>query len=211
VLCSLANAQDLYDLGEGVHGLLISLHHPEQAEAARAELAGKLGAGLEITTWMEENSAILEALIVEKNVMFYLLFFITIVAAFGITSALITFVVQKTREIGTLKALGASSGQVLWLFLSQSLVVGVVGVMAGFGLGLLAVTYRNHFLRFMRGVTGFELFPARIYQFNELPGLIVPGDIGIICGGSLLICLLAGLAPAWNASRLAPVDALRHE
>jgi len=211
VLCSLPNAQDLYDLGEGVHGLLVSLHDPEQAEAARAALLGKLGAGFEITTWMEENSAILEALVVEKNVMFYLLFFITIVAAFGITSALITFVVQKTREIGTLKALGATSGQVMWLFLSQSLAVGVVGVICGFGLGMLAVLYRNQFLHLMRRLTGFELFPSRIYQFTELPGLIVPGDIAIICGGSLIICLLAGVLPAWNAGRLRPVEALRHE
>jgi lipoprotein-releasing system permease protein len=160
---------------------------------------------------MEENSAILEALVVEKNVMFYLLFFITIVAAFGITSALITFVVQKTREIGTLKALGATSGQVMWLFLSQSLAVGVVGVICGFGLGMLAVLYRNQFLHLMRRLTGFELFPSRIYQFTELPGLIVPGDIAIICGGSLIICLLAGVLPAWNAGRLRPVEALRHE
>ena len=63
----------------------------------------------------------------------------------------------------------------------------------------------------MNRVTGFELFPKAIYSFSELPALIVPGDIGIICGGSLLICVLAGLLPAWNAGRLKPVEALRHE
>ena len=153
----------------------------------------------------------LDALLVEKNVMLYLLFFIIIVAAFGITSALITFVVQKTREIGVLKALGASSAQIMWIFLSQSLAVGITGVLAGFGLGMLAVTYRNDFLFFLRKVTGFELFPARIYSFSELPALIDFGDIALICGGSLIICLLAGLFPAWNAGRLKPVEALRHE
>jgi lipoprotein-releasing system permease protein len=76
---------------------------------------------------------------------------------------------------------------------------------------MLAVTYRNEFLRFMRRATGFELFPASIYNFSELPALIVPGDIMVICGGSLLICVLAGVFPAWNASRLKPVEALRHE
>jgi lipoprotein-releasing system permease protein len=153
----------------------------------------------------------LNALLVEKNVMFYLLFFIMIVAAFGITSALITFVVQKTREIGMLKALGATGGQVMVLFLSQSVLVGVLGVIAGFGLGMLALAYRNEFLHFMNRLTGFELFPASIYNFTELPALIVPRDIAIICGGSLIICLLAGLLPAWNAGRLKPVEALRHE
>ncbi len=211
VLCSLENAQDLYDLGDTVHGLMVALHDPDQAQLAKEELTHTLGDRYTVTTWMDENSEFLEALVVEKNVMFYLLFFITIVAAFGITSALITFVVQKTREIGTLKALGATAAQIGWLFLSQSLVVGTLGVLAGFGLGLVAVSYRNNFLHFMRWATGFELFPAKIYNFSELPALIVPGDIAIICGGSLVICVLAGLIPAWNAGRLRPVEALRHE
>src|ERR1700690_3270568 len=124
---------------------------------------------------MQENCYILNALMVEKNVMFYLLFFIMIVAALCILSALITFVVQKTREIGMLKALGATDLQVSGLFLSQSGFVGAVGVTAGFGLGMLAIAYRNEFLHFMRRATGWELFPASIYGFSELPARIVPG------------------------------------
>ncbi len=151
------------------------------------------------------------AVMVEKNVMLYILFFIVIVAAFGITCTLITFVVLKTREIGVLKALGASSRQILWIFLSQSMVVSVLGVLIGSGAGMLALAYRNEFLHAMRRFTGLELFPASIYGFSELPALIVPGDILIICGGSLIICLVAAAFPAWNASRLRPVEALRHE
>ncbi|MCP5522601.1 MAG: ABC transporter permease [Verrucomicrobiales bacterium] len=211
LLTSLANAQDLYNLSNSVHGVMVALKDPDEAMAAARELFFQLGPQYRVTTWMEERGPLLEALVVEKNMMFYLLFFITIVAAFGICSAQITFVVQKTREIGTLKAVGATSGQIMWLFLGQSLVVGVVGVAAGFGLGMLAVTYRNEFLYFMRDLTGLELFPANIYLFRELPALVVPGDIAIIAGGSLVICLLAGLIPAWNAGRLKPVEALRHE
>ena len=211
IVTSLANAQDLFELGEDVHGLQIMLHDPAQAEAARVELQLALGNQYLVRTWMDDNSGILNALLVEKNVMFYLLFFIMIVAAFGITSAQITFVVQKTREIGVLKALGATNGQVRWLFLSQSMIVGVFGVIAGFGFGLLLLHYRNNFLDVMNRVTGFELFPRTIYAFDRLPALIVPGDIAIICGGSLFICLLAGMVPAWNAGRLQPVEALRHE
>lgn len=211
MICSLANAQDFFDLNNEAHGLMVALHDPEQAAAAKAELIAALGGQYTISTWMEENSTILDALVVEKNMMFYLLFFIMIVAAFGICSALITFVVQKTREIGTLKAIGATSGQIMGLFLGQSLVVGCFGVTAGLGLGLLAVTYRNEFLFLMRRLTGFELFPAKIYYFNELPALLLPSDLVMICGGSLVICLLAGWIPAWNAGRLKPVEALRHE
>lgn len=143
--------------------------------------------------------------------MFYLLFFIMIVAAFGITSALITFVVQKTREIGMLKALGATSRQIMSIFLLQSFMVGVIGVICGYGLGILAVAYRNEFLSAMRRVLNFELFPTSIYMFTELPAIVNPRDVAVICGGSLVICLLAGLFPAWNAGRLKPVEALRHE
>lgn len=211
VVTSLANAQDLYELEDNVHGLQITLNDSNEADAAQSELQRVLGLNYVVRTWKDDNSGILNALLVEKNVMFYLLFFIMIVAAFGITSAQITFVVQKTREIGVLKAIGATNGQVRWLFLSQSLIVGVLGVLAGFGLGLLALHYRNQFLDLMNRLTGFELFPRTIYAFDRLPALIVPGDIAIICGGSLFICLLAGLLPAWNAGRLQPVEALRNE
>ena len=143
--------------------------------------------------------------------MFYILFFIVIVAAFGIMNSQITFVVQKTREIGMLKALGATRGQIMRLFLGQSLVVGVVGVTAGLGLGMLMLEIRNDFLHFMNRMTGVELFPAEIYAFTELPAIIDTSDIVVICTSALIICVLAGLAPAWNAGRLRPVEALRHE
>jgi lipoprotein-releasing system permease protein len=211
IVVSLENAQDLYRLKNTVHHILVMLDDPFKAEQVRAQLHHLLPAGSDIALWTEENSGILNALLVEKKVMFYLLFFIMIVAAFGIMNSLITFVVQKTREIGMLKALGSTHGQVLWLFLSQSLTVGVAGVLTGFGLGMLAVSYRNEFLHFMNRATGFELFPASIYYFTELPALISPRDIAVICGSALLICVLAGLVPAWTAARLEPVEALRHE
>lgn len=211
IVVSIEDAQDLYVLGDSVHGLEVDLKDAYQAPAVQRELARKLGPEFRITSWMEENSNILGALIVEKNVMFYLLFFIMIVAALCILSALITFVVQKTREIGMLKALGATDLQVAGLFLSQSGFVGCVGVLAGFGLGMLAVSYRNEFLHFMNRLTGFELFPASIYGFSELPSLIIPRDIVLICGSALLICVLGGVIPAWRAGRLQPVEALRYE
>lgn len=213
LVCSLVNAQELFGTGDEVAGLAVTLHDAEQARIVARTLENELGPDYEAVPWQEDRdiALMLQALVVEKNVMFYLLFFIMIVAAFGITSALITFVVQKTREIGILKALGAGRGQIAWLFLSQSIVVGVLGVCAGLMLGLLAVHYRNEFLLFMRRMTRWELFPAEIYQFTELPAVVDPGDLLLICGGSLFICLLAGVLPAWNAGRLKPVEALRHE
>jgi lipoprotein-releasing system permease protein len=160
---------------------------------------------------MQENSAILGALVVEKNVMFYLLFFIVLVAALCILSAQITFVVQKTREIGMLKALGATNLQISGIFLGQSAIIGVLGVLAGCGLGILALAYRNEFLHFMNRLTGWELFPASIYGFGELPAVIAPRDIAVICVSSFVICILGGVLPALRAGRLKPVEALRYE
>jgi lipoprotein-releasing system permease protein len=211
VVTSLENAQELYNLDETVHGLMVMLNDPYQAPQVRRELAATLGPGYNMTIWTEENSGILNALLVEKNVMFYLLFFIVLVAALCILSAQITFVVQKTREIGMLKALGATNLQISGVFLGQSAIIGVLGVISGYGLGMLALTYRNEFLHFMNRLTGFELFPASIYGFGDLPAVINPHDIAVICGLSFVICIFGGVLPAIRAGRLKPVEALRYE
>jgi lipoprotein-releasing system permease protein len=211
IVSSLSDAQDLYDLSNSVHGLMVMLHDAYEAPAASKEIARVLGPEYHVVTWMQENANILNALVVEKNVMFYLLFFIMIVAALCILSALITFVVQKTREIGMLKALGATDVQVSLLFLSQGALVGALGDLAGYGLGMLALTYRNQFLHLMNRLTGFQLFPSDIYGFTDLPALIVPRDIVLICGSAWLVCILGGVIPAWRAGRLKPVEALRYE
>jgi lipoprotein-releasing system permease protein len=210
IVTSLENAQDLYDLDDSVHGLLVKLTDPMLADVVRAQLQSVLGDQVIIRTWFEQSS-MLQSVLVEKNMMLYILFFIVIVAAFGITCTLITFIMMKTREIGVMKALGATSRQVMTVFLLQSLVVSVAGVACGVTFGLTAVAYRNEFLLLMRKLTGLELFPADIYHFYKLPALVLPGDIAVICGGSLIICLVAALLPAWHASRLNPVEALRNE
>jgi lipoprotein-releasing system permease protein len=212
VICtSLENAQDLYDLNDSVHGLFVMLDDAYHAPAVKRELEKSFGTSYIVSTWMDQNSGILNALIVEKNVMFYLLFFIVLVAALCILSAQITFVVQKTREIGMLKALGASNLQISGIFLAQSAVIGVIGVACGYGLGMLAVRYRNEFLHFMRNATGWELFPASVYGFGELPALVTPNDVAIICVSSFFICIFGGVLPAWRAGHLKPVEALRYE
>jgi ABC-type transport system, involved in lipoprotein release, permease component len=210
VIVSLENAQEMYDLRDSVHGLNVMLYDPMSAFAVQDQLMREIDPRYTVFTWLQDSS-LLSAVLVEKNVMLYILFFIVIVAAFGITCTTITFVVMKTREIGMMKAIGASNRQVMWVFMGQSLIVSVFGIITGTIGGLLLLTYRNGFLLLMRKLTGMELFPADIYGFTQLPAKIVPGDIAIICGGSLLICLAAAAFPAWHASRLNPVEALRYE
>lgn len=212
VFISLEKAQGMFGLEDSdeIHNLTVAIKDPFRATTVARELQTALGDSFRVSTWMQD-SPMMQAVMVEKNMMLYILFFIVLVAAFGITCTLITFIMMKTREIGLMKAIGASSSQIMRVFLAQSLIVSVLGVLAGFGLGLVAVAYRNDFLGFMRRATGAELFPAEIYGFTQLPALIVPSDLLIIGGGSLIICLLAAAFPAWHASKLNPVEALRNE
>jgi lipoprotein-releasing system permease protein len=212
VFMSIEQAQNLFGLydTDEVSSLSVAVQDPFAAAPIARALQADLGPGFRVSTWMQD-SPMMQAVAVEKNMMLYILFFIVLVAAFGITCTLITFIMMKTREIGLMKAIGASSGQIMRVFLAQSLIVSVLGILAGFGLGLLAISYRNNFLTFMRKATGAELFPAEIYGFTQLPALIVPMDLVVIGGGSLLICLLAAAFPAWHASRLNPVEALRYD
>jgi lipoprotein-releasing system permease protein len=211
VAVSLDDARDLQSLPEySAHALAVKLRDPFLAAQVAAEFQKTVSPDLNYVTWKQENPEIFDALATEKNMMFFLLFFIMIVAAFGIVNCQITFVVQKTREIGILKSLGATSRQILWIFLSQSVIVGVLGVGLGFLTGITALHYRNQFLQFMERVTHTNLLPSSIYHVYDLPAVIQPWDIVVICGTAFAACVLAGLFPAWKASRLQPVEALRY-
>ncbi len=162
-------------------------------------------------SWEDMNRQILGVLAVEKNMMFFLLIFIVLVAAFSITNTLITTVVQKTREIGLLKSMGVSSGAIMRIFVLQGAFVGVLGSAFGVLLGWLVITYRMNILECMRRITGMEIFPKQLYLFNELPAHIVWGDVALIVLISIVLCTCGALVPAFRAAKLDPARALRYE
>ena len=164
-----------------------------------------------IESWKEINGRLLGVLQVEKNMQFFLLIFIVLVAAFSITNTLITTVIQKTKEIGLLKAMGASSGTVMRIFILQGFFVGMIGTAAGMVLGFLVVRYRMLILKTLRVVTGQEIFPAEMYYFNELPAQIIMTDLIWIALISVVLCTFGGVIPAFRAAKLDPSRALRYE
>ena len=164
-----------------------------------------------VSTWEEDNRQLLGVLNVEKRMMFFLLIFIVLVAAFSIANTLITSVYQKTREIGLLKALGATDRAVTGIFLLQGMLIGALGSISGVALGTLVIVFRNDILRLVSRWTGAELFPKEFYYFNELPAHIVPQDVAFIVVSSIVLCTLGALLPAWRAARLDPAKALRYE
>lgn len=203
--------QELYNLGGSVHGLAIKANDPYQAHAVKGELSAILEPPDYALTWIDLNRQMFDAIRTERSVMFMILTIAIVVAAFCIMNTQITTTVQKTRDIGVMKALGARSSQIIGIFFIQGVIIGVFGTIFGLCTGVGFVLIRNDFSRFLSDAFGLEVFPAAIYQFSEIPAEIVPQDVAIICGSAFVICSLAALIPAWVASRLDPVKALRYE
>ncbi len=162
-------------------------------------------------TWKQLNEQMFGMLMSQKNMMVFIFFFIILIAAFSIGNTLITVVVQKGREIGLLKALGASPGMMMRVFVWEGLLVGVIGSLSGLALGMLALAYRNDFMTFLEKLSGQELFPKEMYYFEELPAHTGTLDVVLIVTMAVVLCTLGGFLPAWRAARLDPAKALRDE
>jgi lipoprotein-releasing system permease protein len=211
LLVPLFLGQELYGLGDAIHGITIRTDDPYDAQRVKEKIEPLLQPPEFAQTWIDMNKRFFDAVRLERNVMFFLLFFIVVVAAFGIMSTLITVTVQKRREIGIVKALGANIWQIIWIFLGQGTVVGLFGTLTGLGLGMTLIRYRNEFSHWLASTLHIEIFPREVYQFSEIPAQVVPNDVVIICLSAFLICALAALIPAYFAARLDPVKALRYE
>jgi lipoprotein-releasing system permease protein len=211
LLVPLFIGQELYGLGDSVHGLTVRTTDPYLAQSVKEEIEPLVEPPGFVQTWIDMNRRFFDAVRLERNVMFFLLFFIVVVAAFGIMSTLITVTVQKRREIGIVKALGANLSQIIWIFLGQGTVVGLFGTLTGLGLGMVLIRYRNEFAHWLASTLHIEIFPREVYQFSEIPAQIIPQDVTVICISAFLICSVAALIPAYFAARLDPVKALRYE
>jgi lipoprotein-releasing system permease protein len=164
-----------------------------------------------IKTWEQKQGPLLAAVEIETGILNVLLFLIIAVAGFGILAIFFMIVVEKTRDIGVLKALGASSGGVMSIFLSYGLALGVVGSGVGVLLGLLFVRYINEIESVIASVTGRKVFDDKVYYFPEIPTLVETRMVVWVTIGAIAIAILASVFPARRAARLKPVEALRYE
>jgi lipoprotein-releasing system permease protein len=164
-----------------------------------------------VATWEQKQGPLLAAVAIEQSILNMLLFFIIAVAGFGILAIFSMIVVEKTRDIGVMKALGASTAGVRGIFLGYGLLLGVVGSGIGMALGLTFVHYINDVEKWLSWLTGHKVFDDAIYYFNEIPTRVEPWTVAWIVGGALVISAVACIWPAQRAAKLHPVRALRYE
>tara|TARA_B100001057_G_scaffold487716_1_gene570874 strand:- start:1380 stop:2546 length:1167 start_codon:yes stop_codon:yes gene_type:complete len=211
VISTLRLMQDLYNLGEGAHGIRIELKPGFETEEEGREITESLGRPYYAQTWMDANGDYLSIIKLEKRMMFFLLFIIVIVASFSIMSSLLTFVIRKTREIGLFAAMGATPRQLAACFCLQGMIIGVAGTLLGIGLGRTLLYFRNDITSTLSSLLSVSDSMNQIYGFAYLPARVQSGDLIVISLLSILIATLAGLVPAYQASKMNPVEALRSE
>jgi len=165
----------------------------------------------DIHTWLDTQAPLLSAVQMELKILNILLFLIIAVAGFGILATFYMIVVEKTKDIGILKALGAPGSGIMSIFLGYGFSLGMLGTGAGIGLGLLLATHINEIADFVEFLTGREVFDPTIYYFSEIPTLISPWMVTSVAIGAVSIVVLASVLPALRAARLHPVEALRYE
>ena len=211
VISTLRLMQDVYNLGEGAHGIRIELKPGFETEEEGREITESLGRPYYAQTWMDANGDYLSIIKLEKRMMFFLLFIIVIVASFSIMSSLLTFVIRKTREIGLFAAMGATPRQLAACFCLQGMIIGVAGTLLGIGFGRTMLYFRNDITSTLSSLLSVSDSMNQIYGFAYLPARVQSGDLIVISLLSILIATLAGFVPAYKASKMNPVEALRSE
>ncbi|MCG6880111.1 MAG: lipoprotein-releasing ABC transporter permease subunit [Deltaproteobacteria bacterium] len=203
VYISLKEAQRFLALGENVTGLELKVKEVYQSDVVAKRIQKKLGYPYWTKDWKLMNRSLFSALKLEKLTMFVILTMIVLVGALNIISTLVMVVMEKTRDVAILRAMGASSRSIMRIFMFQGILVGFIGTVAGLlsGLGLCHLLSRYQFIN----------LPSDVYYISKLPVQVSGMDVSIVATAGVIISFLATLYPAWYASRLNPVESFRYE
>jgi lipoprotein-releasing system permease protein len=203
VYVSLKEAQDFLGLDTRVTGIEVKVREVYESDRIGAAVEKELGYPYWTKDWKVMNRSLFSALRLEKITMFVILTMIVLVGALNIISTLIMVVMEKTRDVAILRAMGASARNIMTVFMFQGLLVGVTGTLAGLasGLGICHLLARYKFIK----------LPSDVYYISTLPVKVEMSDVFFVTLAAVVISFLATLYPSWRASRLNPVEALRYE
>lgn len=190
--------------------LEIHLDHVDLTDGLKDQVEILLNGEAELYDWRNANKSFLNALAVERNVMFLILTLIIIVAAFNIISSMIMMVQDKAHDIAIMRTMGASRRSILKIFVLAGAAIGIIGTFFGALLGISFALNIEEIRQFIEGLSGTELFAAEIYFLSKLPAEVEWSEVIGVIGMSLCLSILATLYPAWKAARMDPVEALRY-
>ncbi|AUG53050.1 lipoprotein-releasing ABC transporter permease subunit [Thalassospira marina] len=205
-------AQTYFQMPGKISNFEVVLKDPSHLSDTMDDLLQNLrGENLRLVNWQQSNANFFNALQVERNVMFLILTLIILVAAFNIISGMVMLVKDKGRDIAILRTMGATRGSVLRIFFLAGASIGVLGTLSGLLLGVVFCENIESIRQFIQSLTGADLFNAEIYFLSQLPADLDVNEVVMVCVMSLTLSFLATIYPAWRASRLDPVEALRYE
>jgi len=213
LMTSIKAAQDFFKIGNQVSGIAVKVDDVYKVEEIKKDIYAKLSniGQYQVRTWVDLNKNFLNALKLEKMVMFIVVTMTTVVAAFGIVNTLIMSVMSKIKDIGILRSIGAKTRSVLSIFVFQGLVLGISGIVLGLIGGISLALSLNKIIDFISGAIGRSLIPKDIYYFDRIPVNFNSSDIALIIFCAFVISLLASIYPAYYAANINPAEALRNE
>ncbi len=211
IFMPLDQAQLFFGREGSVDAIEVRLTDPDKAEGAKAAITRAAGPTALVADWTQRDSSYWGALKVERNVMRLILMMLVVIAAMNIISGLVMLVKNKGRDIAILRTIGAGQGAILRIFFMAGAAIGAAGTLAGLALGVLVSVYIDPIQNFVEWATGQQVFSSDVYFLSKLPAKVDWVEVSIIVGFSLAMSMVWTLPPAWRASRLDPVEALRYE